>query len=222
MSNQTRRFPNETAAYREARDRLLQAELELRAATEKVAEQRRALPLGGAVPEDYEFVGMDGPVRLSSLFSGDHDTLIAYGFMFAPGDDLPCPMCNAFLDSLDGSVPHLARQVDVAVIAKAPIATLRDWAERRGWRHLPLYSSQANSFNADYHAENAAGAQLPTLNVFHRNDDGVFHTWSSEMMFAPGMNGGDPRHVDFAWPLWGLLDLTPKGRGDWYPAVQYD
>jgi predicted dithiol-disulfide oxidoreductase (DUF899 family) len=27
--------------------------------------------------------------------------------------------------------------------------------------------------------------------------------------------------VDLLWPLWNVLDLTPKGRGtDWYPRLQ--
>jgi predicted dithiol-disulfide oxidoreductase (DUF899 family) len=49
------RFPGESTEYRLARDRLLDAEVELRRAIERVAEQRRALPRGGEVPEDYLF-----------------------------------------------------------------------------------------------------------------------------------------------------------------------
>ena len=51
----TIRFPGESTAYRAARDRLLEQEIELRRATEKVAALRRALPPGGVVPEDYVF-----------------------------------------------------------------------------------------------------------------------------------------------------------------------
>jgi predicted dithiol-disulfide oxidoreductase (DUF899 family) len=49
------RFPGESREYREARSRLLAAEIELRRMIERVAMQRRALPPGGAVPEDYVF-----------------------------------------------------------------------------------------------------------------------------------------------------------------------
>lgn len=75
------RFPGESDEYRRAREDLLRAELELREHTEAVAEQRRRLPLGGAVPCDYEFREWDtrtgGPrgVKLSQLFEGDRDTL---------------------------------------------------------------------------------------------------------------------------------------------------
>ena len=76
-------FPNETPQYRAARDRLLQAELELRKQTEKVAALRRKLPPGGGVPEDYVFDGRDGKVKLSQLFKSG-DTLVAYSFMYGP------------------------------------------------------------------------------------------------------------------------------------------
>jgi catechol 2,3-dioxygenase-like lactoylglutathione lyase family enzyme len=56
------RFPGGSAEYRTARDRLLEREIELRRAMEPVAVARRALPPGGAVPEDYIFAaaGPDG------------------------------------------------------------------------------------------------------------------------------------------------------------------
>ena len=47
-------FPNESEAYRKARDELLEAEIALRRQTEAVAAARRALPLGG---EDRDSVG---------------------------------------------------------------------------------------------------------------------------------------------------------------------
>ncbi|HET6754286.1 MAG TPA: DUF899 family protein [Jiangellaceae bacterium] len=67
-------FPGESAEYRAARDHLLQREIELRRAMEKVAEARRGLPPGAVVPEDYVFqgAGADGApteVRLSELFA---------------------------------------------------------------------------------------------------------------------------------------------------------
>ena len=51
--------PNESAEYRAARDDLLRGEAELRQRTEDVAAERRALPLGGLVKEDYTFETMD-------------------------------------------------------------------------------------------------------------------------------------------------------------------
>jgi predicted dithiol-disulfide oxidoreductase (DUF899 family) len=49
------RFPNEGAEYRRARNALLEQEMELRRQVERMAAQRRALPSGGKIPEDYAF-----------------------------------------------------------------------------------------------------------------------------------------------------------------------
>jgi predicted dithiol-disulfide oxidoreductase (DUF899 family) len=111
---------------------LLEAEIELRRATERVAAQRRALPPGGPVPDDYRFeeaVGRGGEVRFSELFAPGKDTLVIYSFMFPrwsgdmrPGPaggetarlplaETPCPSCTSILDSLDGAVSHLAQRL---------------------------------------------------------------------------------------------------------------
>src|SRR5450755_4939646 len=70
-------LPNESAEYRTARNALLAEEIELRRHLERVAAQRRALPQGGEIPHDFEFVGETGPIQLSSLF-GNKDTLISH------------------------------------------------------------------------------------------------------------------------------------------------
>ena len=58
-------FPGESAHYRVARDRLLGREADLRRLTEAVAAERRALPPGGVIPQDYVFqeAGLDGLAR---------------------------------------------------------------------------------------------------------------------------------------------------------------
>ena len=48
-------YPNESDEYRAARNALLDDEISLRAQIETVAAKRRALPLGGEVPQDYVF-----------------------------------------------------------------------------------------------------------------------------------------------------------------------
>ncbi|MDP6979224.1 MAG: hypothetical protein QF570_11575 [Myxococcota bacterium] len=45
------------------------------------------------------------------------------------------------------------------------------------------------------------------------------HYWGSELYFVP--RDGHPRHVDPLWPLWNVLDLTPEGRGDFFPSLEY-
>src|SRR6185503_524351 len=70
-------FPNESKDYRAARKKLLQAELELRRKVEAVAAQRRKLPPGGEILEDYVFEGPDGKVKLSQLFRNGNTQHIA-------------------------------------------------------------------------------------------------------------------------------------------------
>jgi predicted dithiol-disulfide oxidoreductase (DUF899 family) len=239
------RFPGESGEYRLARDRLLEAETELRRAIERVAAQRRALPPGGAVPDDYVFeeaADTGGEVRFSELFAPGRDTLVVYSFMFprwsgdtragpAAGEtarlplaETPCPSCTSILDSLDGAAPHLADPLSLVVVAKSDPARIRTFARERGWRHLRLLSSRNNSYNRDYHAEAADGEQIPILNVFARDGDAFRHRWATELMFAPREEGEDPRHVDSIWPIWNVLDMTPGGRGNDpdFPALHYE
>lgn len=226
-----RRFPGETDTYREARDRLLSAERDLRLKVEEVAALRRGLPPGGAVKEDYAFEegaadpsepGTTRQTRLSDLFAPGRDTLVVYSFMYPPGGKA-CPMCTAFLDSLNGSAGHISQRVNLAVIAKAPLQTIRDFAVSRGWSDLRLLSSAGNSYNADYFGESEEGDQWPMVNVFRRDADGIHHTYASEIFFAGSEEGQHPRHVDAMWPLWNIFDLTPDGRGEnWFPQISYD
>lgn len=220
-----RRFPGEDASYRAARDRLLEAERELRAQMEMVAEMRRELPPGGPLPEDYAFEEMvEGSpsarrVRFSELFGADHDTLVIYSFMYPPGRT-PCPMCTAFLDGLDGSARHLRARVALAVVAAAPAVELAAFGRRRGWRFLRLLCTGDSGYSRAYFGENAQGCQLPMLNVFRRDGAVIRHFWGSEVMFTDALPGQEPRHLDLHWPLWTVLDLAPGGRGaDWYPDV---
>jgi predicted dithiol-disulfide oxidoreductase (DUF899 family) len=223
------RFPNEGSRYRTARNKLLQAERDLRRQIERVAALRRRLPTGGPIAEDY--VLDEAPiatpdavrsVRFSELF-GESPTLLAYNFMFGPDDAAACPSCTSILDALDGSFPHVTQRVPLVVIAKSPIARILAHARERGWRNLRLLSSFGNSYNRDYRGESEDGRQRPALNVFVRRDGAIHHFYNTELMFMPSESGQDPRHVDSIWPIWNLLDLTPEGRGtDWRPSLRYE
>jgi predicted dithiol-disulfide oxidoreductase (DUF899 family) len=238
-------FPGETSDYRAARDRLLEREIELRRLTEEVAEARRNLPPGGAVPDDYTFheEGPDGrpaAVRFSQLFAPGHDSLIIYSMMFPrysgderpappagmtarlPLSEGPCPSCTSLLDQLEGAADHLTQRVNFVVAAKAPLDRLVTFGQERGWRRLRLVSSASNSYNRDYHAETAEGDQMPILNVFHRDGPTIRHFWSSELLYAPADPGQDYRHVGTIEPLWNLFDFTPDGRGtEWDEQLSY-
>jgi predicted dithiol-disulfide oxidoreductase (DUF899 family) len=233
-------YPGESAEYRAARDRLLEQEIELRRATEDGAAARRALPPGGELPEDYVFQGAVGDVRLSELFAPGRDSLAIYSFMFPrdAGDDRPgpqsgataqlplhegpCPSCVALLDQLEGAAGHAVERMNLAVVAKAPLPRVLEFARDRGWRRLRLLSSAANGYNRDYHGETPEGSQRPMLNVFHRDGATIRHFWGSELFYAPSEPGQDPRHVGTLEPVWNLFDLTREGRpADWDEQIAY-
>jgi predicted dithiol-disulfide oxidoreductase (DUF899 family) len=229
----TVRFPGETDEYRRARDELLEAEMELRRHEESVAEQRRGLPLGDEVQPDYSFEESTEDdsgtrtVALSELFEDGKDTLFLYSFMYREGEaglplEVACPACTSIIDAMDGQAHHLTQWVNLAVATKVPIERFGEHARSRGWRNIRLLSAANNTYNRDYHTETSEGSQRPIATVFVRQDRKIHHFWSSELAFAPSDPGQNPRHVDFMWPLWKVLDLTPEGRpAGWEPRLEY-
>jgi predicted dithiol-disulfide oxidoreductase (DUF899 family) len=224
------RFPGETQEYREARMKLLEAEIGLRRQIEAVAAQRRSLPDGGEVKTDYAFES-SAPgerefktIRFSELFRPGKSSLFLYSFMFPErvGSMTPCPSCTSIIDAVDGAAQHLEQRINFAVVAKAPIQMFRKHGDSRGWRNVTLLSSANNHYNREYHAEGPDGGQNPIATVFVRRGNEIHHFWSSELFFAPAEPGQGRRHVDFMWPMWSILDRTPEGRGtDWGPSLSY-
>lgn len=218
-------YPNESAEYRAARNALLLEELALREQVERVARQRRALPPGGLLKEDYVFKerrnGKDVSLRFPDLFAPEKDTLFLYSFMYAPDMEEPCPMCTAFLDGLHGQVEHLEQRINIAIVAKHSLDKIHEHATSRGWTRYRMLSSAGNSYNADYFGETPDG-QTTMANIFVKNNEEIRHFWGTEMSFAEPIAGGNMRHLDLAWPMWGVLDMTPEGRGQhFYPALSY-
>ena len=233
-------YPNESGEYRAARNALLDAEMELRRQLERIAALRRALPAGGVLKEDYVFerIGENGAVeqvKLSELFEGKQ-SLILYSFMFGPEREKPCPGCTHLLDGLDGAARHVPQRAPFYIVAKSPIARLAAWARDRGWNHLRFLSTAGNSYDADYFGDTSSfGPAMradrgyeggknwdePMLNVFRKEGGAIRHFWGSELVFAPEEEGQDHRALDLLDPVWGLLDTTPEGRGDFFPKLSY-
>lgn len=234
-------FPGESPQYRAARNALLEEEMALRRQTERVAAQRRALPPGGIVTDDYVFegTGADGmttPMPLSTLFAPGKDTLAVYSFMYGPERDRPCPGCTHMLDCLDGAARHITQRVNFAVVAKSPLERLLAFARERGWRHLPLLSTAGNTYDHDYfgdshrlssavrdqqHFKDGEEWDMPMLNVFRRDASTIRHFWASELLYVPAEDGQEYRHNDPLDPVWGFLDDMPEGRGDFQPKLSY-
>lgn len=216
------RFPNESPEYRRAREALLAEEIELRRHIERVAGQRRALPPGGQVLKNYQFIGESGPASFADLF-GDRQTVVVYSYMFGPQRERPCPMCTSMLSAWDGEARDIEQRVALAVIARSPIERLIAFKKERGWRNLKLYSDPSEEFSRDYHAIAPDGGDDAGINVFTRRDGLIRHFWSGEMGFETADPGQDPRGAPDPMPIWTVFDMTPDGRGtDWYPKLDYD
>jgi predicted dithiol-disulfide oxidoreductase (DUF899 family) len=204
------RYPNESRAYRDARDALLQDEQELVSKAKSLAEKRRRLPRGGELKEDYIFqLANDGRVginvRFSELFAGK-DTLLLYSFMYGPNWDHPCPSCTSLVDGFDRSSYQVTRHAALVAIAKAPADRINAWAKQRGWSQIALVSGSSSNYQADYKCQgDSDDMQWPVMHVFRRQDGKIFHFWGTEL---------SANHVDTVWPYWNLMDFTPEGRPD--------
>src|SRR5215211_1623196 len=160
------RYPNESQAYRDARDALLKDEQELVEKVKAVAEKLRKLPPGGALKEDYVFewanddkVGQG--VKFSELF-GNKPTLLLYSWMVGPNWDKPCPSCTSLMDGFDRAWYSVAQDAAFAAIAKAPAEKINAWAKERGWSQIPLLSGFQSPYQADYNYQAATDdMQLP-------------------------------------------------------------
>lgn len=218
----------ETAEHTDAREQLRQAEIELMRQRERVADLRRQLPPGPVV-ENYVFEegsadlhAGDEPVRtvrLSELFTRPERDLVVYHFMYGKQQTEPCPMCTMWIDGFNGIAHHLAQNVDLAIVAAADLPALRAHARDRGWTNLRLLSAGASTFKYDLASEDAEGIQDSTVSVFTRNGDGsVQHIYSVHPRMSEDV---DERGIDLLSPVWHVLDLTRRGRGDWYPELSY-
>ena len=212
-------FPNESAAYRAARNALLAEEIELRRHLERVAAQRRALPPGGEIPQDFAFTSETGAVRLSQLF-GNKNTLMIYSMMFGPQRKSPCPSCTSFLTSWNGTAINLRERVAIAVTGRSPIERLQEYKKQRGLTNLPFFSDTSGEYTRTY--VNSEDADVPGFSIFTRHNGTIRHFYSGEMSGEMADPGQDPRGAPDLDPLWSLLDLTPEGRDPhWYPKLDY-
>jgi predicted dithiol-disulfide oxidoreductase (DUF899 family) len=213
-------YPGDSDDYRRAREALLVEEIELRRQLWRVAEQRRALPLGGAAG-DYKFVDEDGAERTLGDLFGRHDTLVSYFWMYGPERERPCPMCTSLLGSLDIPARDIEQRVALAVIGRSPVARQLAFARERGWRNLRFYQCVGDDFPRDYRGLSAEGEEWPALDVWVRRGKAIHHVWGGE--FGGTQDPGqDPHGAPEIAPLWNILDLTPGGRGtDWYPNLDY-
>ena len=211
---------NESVEYRRRREELRLAELDLSDHIERVAQMRRELPTDTVV-SDYELIDVSTgrAVRLSELFTARDRALIVYHFMYRKGTPDPCPLCTMWIDGYNAAARHVAQNADFVVVAAAPPATIQAYAASRGWSGLRLLSAEGSTFKYDLGSEEADGEQVERVSVFTLGANGEVHH-----VYTKGAEMADDRRergIDLLSPVWNLLDLTPTGRGSWYPSVAY-
>lgn len=205
-----------------ARKSLLVKEKEATRARDALNAERMALPWV-KVEEDYVFDTPTGKKTLSDLFEG-RSQLMVYHFMLGPGWKAGCPSCSFVADHLQGTLPHLNNHdVTMMAVSRAPIAEIEAYKKRMGWT-FPWASSNANTFNFDYHVSftpdelskekvfynfddiSSANAfdELPGLSAFYKDEHGnIFHTFST---YARGLEELVGTFM--------ILDRAPKGRNE--------
>jgi predicted dithiol-disulfide oxidoreductase (DUF899 family) len=212
--------PNASPEYQKLRGELYEAELALREQRERVAELRRSLPRDTVVEDSvFERIvdGQPSEVRLSELFEDPNKPLVIMHFMFGKAQTSPCPMCTLWADGYDGAIPHLSQRVNFVVLVAGNLVEFQDYARGRGWENLRIASAGSSTVKLELEFENEAGDQYPGVSVYERASDGsVRHFYSSR---AYGPDGG--RMMDLLSPVWNYFDLTPEGRGEFFPNNNY-
>jgi predicted dithiol-disulfide oxidoreductase (DUF899 family) len=208
-----------------ARKQHLYKEKELTRLRDQLSAERRSLPWV-RVDKPYLFEGPNGRESLADLFGG-RSQLIVYHFMFGPEWKEGCPSCSFLADHIDGTLAHLAaRDVTFVVVSRAPLAMIRAFQQRMGWR-FKWVSSHGSDFNYDFHAttdeavvpveynyrDKATLEQLGQTyhakgeqhgaSVFLQNGVHVYHTYSTY-----------GRGCDLLVGTYNYLDLVPKGRDE--------
>ena len=180
MADSSILMPGASEAYRDARDRLRSAEIELRDRIEEVAAMRRSLPPGPVVP-DYEFIEGGKRVRLSELFADGKPYLILYHLMYWADDHRFCPMCSLWIDGFNGIAPHVTQRANFVIASRAPIDRLQAWGAHREWHRLRLLSDDGPAFARAIDAEDArcrrqAGFDDRRLRKGRRRDSPRLHS----------------------------------------------
>jgi predicted dithiol-disulfide oxidoreductase (DUF899 family) len=178
--------------YADANARLLDYRRQIAAIREKM----RATLASAEAHEvrDYEFTGMEGAVRLSSLFA-EHDDLILIHNM-----GVSCPLCTLWADGYNGIHQHVVRRAAFAVTSPDAPEVQQQIARNRGWV-FPMISHAGTTFAADMGYQSESGDWLPGVSVFRRDaQDRIVRV--SDTSFRPG--------DDFC-TLWHFFDLLPAG-----------
>ncbi|MEU6431247.1 DUF899 domain-containing protein [Microbispora sp. NPDC046973] len=214
-----------------ARLKLLEQEKDAMRAQDAVTARRQELPMV-RMDKEYVFEGPAGTARLVDLFEGRRQLLV-YHFMWNEDWEDGCPSCSFAVDNV-GRLEHLhASDTTLALVSRVPLAKIERWKARMGWA-IPWYSSAGSDFNYDFHVTNdeavapvqynykdkatlereglgyAVHGDAQGISVFVRDEDSVFHTYSTY-----------GRGAEVMLSTYHYLDLTPLGRRRYVDEFPY-
>lgn len=180
--------------WQAARDELLVREKAHTHEGDALAAARRRLPMV-EIDGTVEVVGPDGPVPFLDLFQG-REELVVYQHMWYDGapHQGQCEGCTMMVWHLKDAVYLSARGVSFAVLTSGPWQEVAAYVEFMGYTQ-PWYSVRGVAA--------PVGGDMGHLACFLRDGDRVFLTYSTTG------RGNEPADGSF-----GLLDLTPYGRGE--------
>ncbi len=82
-----------------------------------------------------------------------------------------------------------------------------------------LSAAEGSTFKYDLGSEDREGNQDSTVSVFTRDSDGTLrHFYSAHPRMGDDIR---ERGIDLLTPAYNVLDLRPRGRGDWYASLDY-
>jgi len=156
----------------------------------------------------------DGETSFEQLF-GDYSQLIIYHFMFGPDWKLPCDGCTGWADAFNHTLDQIQRHdANLIAMSRAPMYKIEEVRKSKGWTFL-WASSFDSDFNTDFHMSapldcesvqiadeilNYDRGESGAINVFVKNEDGIFQTYSCTNRGIQQMNGA-----------FGYVDLLPFG-----------
>jgi len=203
-----------------ARKKLLAKEKKFTRQRDAVTKLRRELPWE-KMEKRYVFDGPEGKESLAGLF-GKYNQLLVYHYMFAPEWKQGCAHCAFWAEHYDAMRVFLAaRDTAFVVISRAPMAKIRPFQRRMGWK-FEWVSSGQNDFNYDLMVSfppeqyenghilyNYAEQKIEVTSdregasAFYKHKGTVYHTYST---YARG--------IDLLNSTYNWLDLTAKGRDE--------
>ena len=175
-------------------------EMQIFELTAKLSQLRKAA--AGTEIRNYRFTTQTGEVSLLDLFGERHTLLLIHNM------GQGCRYCTLWADGFNGLLPHLESALAVVLVSRDDPATMRRFANSRGWR-FRLASHGGGPYIREQTVMTGHD-NVPGAVVYQRTDAGIVRR--NACVFGPG----DPY-----CSAWSLLALAGISTADWTPQFSY-